>query len=114
MKEDICRRIKMIRIRLNMNKCEFAKFLDISPQYLGSVESGENCLSVEKIILLSRKTNISTDYILLGKDEIIDEKMIKEITKLNEKQLDSCFLLIKNIIELTKESAWFYFLKIYF
>lgn len=105
MREDICRRIKMIRIRLNMNKNEFANFLEISPQYLGSVEKGENCLSVEKIILLSKKANISTDYILLGKDELLDEKMLKSVMKLDDKKLDSCFSLIKNIIALTQESA---------
>lgn len=105
MKEDISNRIRLIRFRLNMNKNEFANLLEISPQYLGSVEKGENCLSVEKIILLAKKANISTDYILLGKDELLDEKMLKSVMNLDDEKLDSCFSLIKNIIALTKESA---------
>lgn len=98
MKEDICKRIKTIRINLNMNKNEFANFLGITPQYLCSIENGENCLSVEKIILLSQKANISTDYILLGKDDIINENIIKKVKNISQQQLDSCFALIKDIV----------------
>lgn len=105
MKEDIAKRIRLIRFRLNMNKNDFANFLEISPQYLGSIEKGENCLSVEKIILLAQKAHVSTDYILLGKDELLDEKMLKDVMKLDDEKLDSCFSLIKNIIALTQESA---------
>lgn len=105
MKEDICKRIRIIRNNLNMNKNEFANFLEISPQYLGSVEKGENCLSVEKIILLSKKAHVSTDYILLGKDDLLDKKMLKNVMNLDDEKLDSCFSLIKNIIALTQESA---------
>ena len=105
MKEDICKRIKIIRNNLGMNKNEFANFLGITPQYLGSIEHGENCLSVEKIILLSQKANVSTDYILLGKSNIIDENMIKEIMHINGQQLDSCFSLIKDITNFIQKNA---------
>ena len=105
MKEDICKRIKIIRTNLGMNKNEFANFLGITPQYLGTIENGENCLSVEKIILLSTKTKISTDYILLGKDNILDENLLKEITNINEQQLETSFYLIKDIIKFIKQSV---------
>ena len=98
MKEDICKRITIIRNNLGMNKNEFANFLEITPQYLGTIESGENCLSVEKIILLSQKANISTDYILLGREHIIDENMIKDILSINEEQLDLCLSMIRSIV----------------
>lgn len=98
MKEDICKRITIIRNNLGMNKNEFANFLEITPQYLGTIESGENCLSVEKIILLSQKANISTDYILLGREHVIDENMIKDILSINEEQLDLCLSIIRSIV----------------
>ena len=98
MKEDICKRITIIRNNLGMNKNEFANFLEITPQYLGTIESGENCLSVEKIILLSQKANISTDYILLGREHVIDENMIKDILSINEDQLDLCLSIIRSIV----------------
>lgn len=98
MKEDICKRITIIRNNLGMNKNEFANFLEITPQYLGTIESGDNCLSVEKIILLSQKANISTDYILLGRKHVIDENMIKDILSINEDQLDLCLSIIRSIV----------------
>ena len=98
MKEDICKRITIIRNNLGMNKNEFANFLEITPQYLGTIESGDNCLSVEKIILLSQKANISTDYILLGREHVIDENMIKDILSINEDQLDLCLSIIRSIV----------------
>lgn len=74
----------------------------ISPQYLGAVENGEHCLSIEKIILLSQKASISTDYILLGKTNVIDENIIKEAININQDQLDTCFSVIKYIIQFLK------------
>ena len=80
-------------------------FYGISPQYLGTVESGENCLSIEKIILLSQKANISTDYILLGKESIVDKNLIKSITNLDDSQLESYFYIIKEILNIAKKNS---------
>lgn len=77
-------------------------FCGISPQYLGTVESGENCLSIEKIVLLSQKANVTTDYILLGKENVIDKTLIKSITHLNETQLETSFNILKQILLLLK------------
>lgn len=79
------------------------RFYGISPQYLGTVESGENCLSIEKIVLLSRKANVTTDYILLGKENAIDKTLIKSISDLNETQLEICFNILKQILVLLKQ-----------
>lgn len=79
-------------------------FCGISPQYLGTVESGENCLSIEKIILLSQKANVSTDYILLGKETIINTNLLNSIADLNENQLDITFNILKQILLLVKKN----------
>lgn len=80
-------------------------FCGITPQYLGTVESGENCLSVEKIIFLSQKANISTDYILLGKESIIDTELIESVTNLNESQLETSFNILKQILDLLNKEC---------
>lgn len=103
MKKDINNRITIIRNKLNMNKNEFAKFLNITPQYLCSIEKGENCLSIEKIILLSQKANVSTDYILLGKQETLNENHLKNIMNIDQNQLDSYFTIIREIINLSQQ-----------
>ena len=102
MKKEIGKRITMIRNNLGMKKFEFAKYLGITAQYLGSVESGENCLSVEKLILLSKKANISLDYILLGKTDFIDKKMIKQLADISDDQIEFSLNTIKQLINLLK------------
>lgn len=104
MREEIGQRVTKIRNNLHMKKNEFAVLLGITPQYLGTVESGENCLSVEKIITLAKKANVTTDYILLGKVDIIDENMIKNVLNLNEENLDNYFNTLKQITNLLKET----------
>ena len=76
----------------------------ITAQYLGSVESGENCLSVEKLIVLSKKTNLSLDYILLGKTNSLDNNMIKSLLNINDEQIDYSLNIIKQIISLLKKN----------
>lgn len=76
----------------------------ITAQYLGSVESGENCLSVEKLILLSEKTNISLDYVLLGKTDSFDKNMIKALTDISDEQIEFSLNTIKLIVKLLKNT----------
>lgn len=105
MKKDIGKRITSIRNNLRMKKNEFASFLGITPQYLGTVENGENCLSVEKIILLSQKANISTDYILLGKTSALDERDIKNLLSLTQEELDSYLNIIKHLANIIRKDC---------
>lgn len=78
-------------------------YYGVSPQYIGTVENGENCLSVEKIIKLAQKANVTTDYILLGKTNTLEEKLLKDLKNIKEEQLDSYFNVIKQIILSLKE-----------
>lgn len=78
-------------------------FFGITAQYLGSVEAGENCLSVEKLILLSKKTNLSLDYILLGKTDSFDKNLIKNLTNIDDKQIEFSLNTIREMINLLKD-----------
>lgn len=102
MKKEIGKRITMIRNNLGLKKNEFARLLEITPQYLSTIEVGTNCLSVEKLILLSKKTNISLDYILLGKQNSFDKDMIKDLINIDDKQIDFSLNTIKEIIYILK------------
>lgn len=104
MNQEIGKRITTIRNDLEMKKCDFAKYLGISAQYLGSVESGENCLSVDKLILLAEKANISLDYILLGKTNFVDMNTIKNLKDISDEQIDFSLDIAKQIIKLLKSS----------
>lgn len=68
MKKEMGLRIKGIRESMHMNKEQFSKLIGISGQYLGVVESGRSCLSIEKLKKLCDLSNLSSDYILFGKN----------------------------------------------
>lgn len=85
MKQEIGLRIKLIRENLHMTKEEFSKHLEITGQYLGTVERGKSCLSVEKLKRLCDYTNLSADYILFGKSS--NSPQI-DLTNLTPRQLE--------------------------
>lgn len=87
MKKDIGKRIKITRESMKMTKEDFAKILGISGQYLGIVERGDSCLSVEKLKLLCDFTNLSADYILFGKDNNLINNTIKDLSKYTDEQI---------------------------
>ena len=72
-------------------------FFGIAPQYLGNVEKGTYSLSIEKIILLSEKTGISTDHILLGIESTTKDKIANLLYKYDETQLKVMFEIVQNI-----------------
>lgn len=87
MKKEIGKRIKAIRESMNMNKENFAKLLGISGQYLGIVEKGKSCLSVEKLQILCNISNLSADYILFGKEDISIEQTKEVLSQFTEEQI---------------------------
>lgn len=78
----------------------------ISNQYYNTVESAENCLSVEKIIDFCNNTGVSTEYILLGKSTYIDDETAKLLSKYKEKDVESIFAIVKLVMRMlsTKNS----------
>lgn len=93
MKIEIGKRITEIRKSLNMNKEQFAKLIGMSGQYLGTVEKGVNGLSLDKLITICKKTNVSADYILFG-NQIINKNAF---SSLNENQISHAFKVLEEI-----------------
>ena len=103
MKKEIGKRITEIRTNLGMNKRQFAKFIGITAQYLGTIENGENCLSVEKVIQLCKKTNISADYLLLGKTTSIDKHTKHILSNFDNNQINAAFKVIQDLVVFMKD-----------
>ncbi|MBQ3409159.1 MAG: helix-turn-helix transcriptional regulator [Clostridia bacterium] len=87
MKEEIGKRIKNIRENMGMTKEDLAKLLGISGQYLGMVEHGKSYLSVEKLKILCDFTNLSSDFILFGKDYNLPNNTKNILSEFTEEQL---------------------------
>lgn len=97
MRKEIGERIREIRKSLNMNKEQFAKLIGISGQFLGTVESGDNGLSLERAIILCEKTNTSADYLLFGKKNITDENLKHVFDNIDKTQIIPAFESLQNI-----------------
>lgn len=88
LKEEIGIRIKNIREGMKMSKEQFCKLLDISGQYLGMVERGKCCLSIEKLEKLCNLTNLPADYILFGKNCSISKETQSYLSKYTDEQIE--------------------------
>ena len=104
LKKEIGLRIKYIRETMGYTKENLAKMLGVSGQYLGMVEHGKGCLSIDKIGKLCQITNLSADYILFGKDYSLPASAQKALDEYSEEQiisgcetLEKLALFIKNL-----------------
>lgn len=61
------KRIKDIRNGLNMSQEEFALSLNITRQYLSLLEIGKRSASIDLLVDISIKYDVSLDYLILGK-----------------------------------------------
>lgn len=102
MKVEIGKRIKNIRENMNMTKEDFAKAIGISGQYLGIVERGSSCLSVEKLKALCDFTNLSADYILFGKDANLIKNTKETLLDFTDNQIEIGCDMLKNLALLIK------------
>ena len=96
----IAKRIKKVREEMGMSKADFAKFIGVSNQYYSTLEKGENCLSVGKIINFCNVTGLSADYILLGKVNSIDDETLKFLSNYKQKDVESIFSIIKIVMKM--------------
>jgi transcriptional regulator with XRE-family HTH domain len=70
-------RVKMLRTGKGIKQTELAKILNSSSAVLSAIEVDKNAPSIEMLNALSKFFNVSTDYILNGKEgtnEISEEE----------------------------------------
>ena len=87
LKEEIGLRSKKLREGRHLTKEAFAKKLGVSGQYLGIIERGQNCLSIEKLKKLCDFTNQSSDYILFGKEYQFDSSVKDTLSNFSDEDI---------------------------
>ena len=103
LKLEIGKRVKLIREnKMHMNKIEFAKLINMQNQYLGTVESGQRGLTVEKAIEICNKADVSADYLLRGINSSIEEKSKKILSKYSNEDIYKSFEIMKDLTLLLK------------
>lgn len=69
LKLDMGNRIRGIRKSNRETQAQFAERLDISINFLSEIENGKKGLSSETLYKICVNYHVSSDYILLGKDD---------------------------------------------
>ena len=64
----IGKRLRNQREVLALTREQFSEKVGISPQFLSALENGSKNMSIETLVNICQKCNVSADYLLLGKD----------------------------------------------
>lgn len=102
MKKEIGKRIQSLREQMHMTKEAFAKEIGVTGQYLGLIEHGKNCLSMEKLKVLCDFTNTSADYILFGRNPNIVNDTKSMLTEFSAEQISSACETLKCLASFMK------------
>ncbi len=62
-------RVKKLRRQRNLNQTELAEALGLTQTAISAIEGGIRTTTIEKLILLAKFFDVSTDYLLGLKDE---------------------------------------------
>ena len=62
-------RVKELRKQKRLSQTELGEVLGLTHKSISTIESGVRGTTIEKLILLAKFSNVSTDYLLGLKDE---------------------------------------------
>ncbi len=96
MEETISERIKKMRKEKGLNQSELSEKTGISQRSISAIENGITDLSTKQIKIISEFFNVSTDYLINGKDtENTISETEQEIIQLVRKDIDIKETLLK-------------------
>ena len=75
---EIGKRIQGRRKQMGLTQEQVADKMDVSIQMVSNLERGNKSIRIENLIKLSEILNISTDYILTGKETTEDMQVLTE------------------------------------
>ena len=103
LKLEIGKRVQKIRVEImHMSKNEFANLIGMKNQYLGTVESGQKGLTVEKVIEICNKTGVSSDFLLRGISNPLQKQAEEILSKYTNEDIYKAFEIMKDLSLLLK------------
>ncbi len=101
LKKQIGLRVRDIREKnMHMTKKQFASLINMKSQYLGTVESGQRGLTVEKVVEICKVSGVSADYILFGESPSNKAKHL--LANHSYEDIDIAFKVIRDIANIVK------------
>lgn len=82
-------RIKTGREQMGLTRDQFAEMIDLSISFFTQIERGEKLMSVQTLVKIAIKLNLSLDYLIWG-DSSIDvnkDSLISDINNASKREL---------------------------
>lgn len=76
---DVGERIKLVRVKAGLTQSELAERIDASVSQIYRIENGKSGHTVDKLVEIAQILDVSTDYLLLGKDDT--DRQNKKVNK---------------------------------
>lgn len=83
---EIGSRIKAYRKSMGISQEKLAEMIYVSPHYIYEIERGMKSMSLETLMNLSEAMNLSTDYILYGRQQADTVSLEELLNSLDEEQ----------------------------
>jgi len=94
-------RIKEERLRLNLTQAKLAEDINISDAYMGQIERGERSLTLDTLVRLVNRLDVSIDYLLKdyvnATDDNITDQFRQIINTRTEKRKQLAIDVLKTI-----------------
>lgn len=80
--ENLGKRIREERLKLNLTQEQLAEYADISTSYVGQIERGERKVTLETLVRITNKLNVSIDYLLKDSININSDNSLNQVKQL--------------------------------
>lgn len=76
------KRIRDERKKLNLTQAQLAEAIDISDTYMGAIERGERCLTLDTLVRLVKRLGVTVDYLLSDYVSDTDSNIIEQFKQI--------------------------------
>lgn len=81
--KQIGQRIRIKREEVGLTREKFAEYIDISPQFIAQIESGNRGMSSETLVKICNTLGASADYIVMGKETNDNNRLYELVDSIN-------------------------------
>ena len=76
------KRIKEERLKLHLTQEKLAEHVDIPTSYMGQIERGERNVTLDTLVRIANRLDVSIDYLLKDSPDLASDSSIDEIKQL--------------------------------
>jgi transcriptional regulator with XRE-family HTH domain len=81
--QQLGKRIREERQKLNLTQEKIAESIDISDSYIGQIERGERSLTLDTLVRLANKLGVTVDYLLQDSMGLVtNDQTINQLTQI--------------------------------